>query len=400
MKYVVIVLVLVGLVGTALGQNIGDGPDKIWLPSCPIGTGTECDKSSLFPNPISGPFSQSDSVAIGTIIQKEPIDQDSIRFSLSVDFFLKNYQPFDLITATLHDAPEPQRLPEVFWYNSPVFDEGDLVFVYLKKIEGGYELLPESFALDKHEVRGPPPTIQWTASPSNGVFDQGEKILVSGDVRKLELVKAAKEGKQLDVKLMLLESHDRESMVFSDIMEIGNDGNYKYNLDTSKIPPGKYELEVNYGPSTYGNGITINPNFKIWTPLKQFILGISIDEIQCRENLVLIQKYDSSPACVKPESITKLVERGWTIHTKTERPSEYPNACPPWKFFNETTKSCDVVLPCPDNMIFSDVSQECEFRRTPPPEPVPMKCKSGPAPSDEYYFDEDTCKWKEIENEN
>ena len=36
----------------------------------------------------------------------------------------------------------------------------------------------------------------------------------------------------------------------------------------------------------------------------------------------------------------------------------------------------------------------------PEPEPVPMKCKSGPAPSDKYYFNEDTCDWEEIENEN
>lgn len=27
------------------------------------------------------------------------------------------------------------------------------------------------------------------------------------------------------------------------------------------------------------------------------------------------------------------------------------------------------------------------------PEPVPMKCKSGSAPSDDYYFDEASCDW-------
>jgi len=50
------------------------------------------------------------------------------------------------------------------------------------------------------------------------------------------------------------------------------------------------------------------------TPLKQFKSGIPSDEIKCRNTLILIQKYDGSPACVKPESIPKLIERGgWAI---------------------------------------------------------------------------------------
>ena len=312
MKFLVILLLILGFIGPVFAQSMGDISDKIWLPNCPIGTSTECDQSSLFPDAIALPFFQSDSVAVGTIVEKSSQNQDSIQYSIDVDFYLKNYQPFDLITATLNDPPEPQTLPEVFWYNSPVFNEGDLVFVYLKKNEGGYRLLPESFSLDKHEVRGPPPTMHWNTSPSEDIFDQGEKILVSGEVRKMELVKATKENKQLNAILRLVESDDRDSAVFSDIMEISYDGNYNYFLDSSKIPPGNYELEVNYGPSTSGTEITIEPNFKIWTPIKQHNFGISNKEIQCRENLVLIQKYDGSPACVKPDSIPKLTERGWT----------------------------------------------------------------------------------------
>ena len=50
-------------------------------------------------------------------------------------------------------------------------------------------------------------------------------------------------------------------------------------------------------------------------PLKQFKSGISLDDIQCKDNLVLIQKHDGSPACVKPETKIKLVERGWVKTT-------------------------------------------------------------------------------------
>ena len=49
------------------------------------------------------------------------------------------------------------------------------------------------------------------------------------------------------------------------------------------------------------------------SPLKQFNLGIPIFEIQCKMNLVLTQKYDATPACVTPETLAKLIERGWVI---------------------------------------------------------------------------------------
>ncbi len=53
-------------------------------------------------------------------------------------------------------------------------------------------------------------------------------------------------------------------------------------------------------------------NRGIDSPLKQTQSGISFNEIQCKQNLVLIQKYDGSPACVTESTKTKLIERGWT----------------------------------------------------------------------------------------
>jgi len=47
-------------------------------------------------------------------------------------------------------------------------------------------------------------------------------------------------------------------------------------------------------------------------PLKQFKSGITIEEIKCKDNLRLILKTgNNSPACVKPETIPKLIKRGW-----------------------------------------------------------------------------------------
>ncbi len=48
------------------------------------------------------------------------------------------------------------------------------------------------------------------------------------------------------------------------------------------------------------------------SPLKQFRSGVSLDDIHCKENLVLIMKSSTdSPACVTPDTKQKLIERGW-----------------------------------------------------------------------------------------
>lgn len=54
------------------------------------------------------------------------------------------------------------------------------------------------------------------------------------------------------------------------------------------------------------------------TPLKIFKEGISVKDIVCTEGLQLIIKAeDGSPACVKPDTAQKLIERGWAKITVT-----------------------------------------------------------------------------------
>ncbi|MFB5606451.1 MAG: hypothetical protein ACE5R7_09200, partial [Nitrosarchaeum sp.] len=49
------------------------------------------------------------------------------------------------------------------------------------------------------------------------------------------------------------------------------------------------------------------------SPLKQFKSGVLINDTKCKDDLVLVIKStNSSPACVTPETKTKLLERGWT----------------------------------------------------------------------------------------
>lgn len=69
------------------------------------------------------------------------------------------------------------------------------------------------------------------------------------------------------------------------------------------------------------------PN-NIPSPLVQFNNGIPINEIQCRNSLYLLIKYDNTPACVYTTSVSKLLDRGWAIeklqpeHIKSNTTSE------------------------------------------------------------------------------
>lgn len=70
-------------------------------------------------------------------------------------------------------------------------------------------------------------------------------------------------------------------------------------------------LEFKSPASLYDHEFSIHEKRDILSPLKQFKFGILPSEIKCKTDFKLIQKYDSSPACVKPETKQKLIERGW-----------------------------------------------------------------------------------------
>jgi len=46
-------------------------------------------------------------------------------------------------------------------------------------------------------------------------------------------------------------------------------------------------------------------------PIKQIESGLFPFEIKCKKSLSLVTKHDESPACVKPETIPRLMERDW-----------------------------------------------------------------------------------------
>jgi hypothetical protein len=79
----------------------------------------------------------------------------------------------------------------------------------------------------------------------------------------------------------------------------------------------EYQFEL----VSYQQNVAVNPLSKFDTKQNKLILkspkvqiknGVEPQNILCKEDLELIFKStDNSPACVKPESIPKLIERGW-----------------------------------------------------------------------------------------
>lgn len=94
---------------------------------------------------------------------------------------------------------------------------------------------------------------------------------------------------------------------------------YEYHIDISNSSQIKFIFFMTYDNSL-GGTIEEVPEYCFketmqkldsLSPLKQFKMGVILDKIQCKEHLVLIIKHDGYPACVKPETKIKLIERGW-----------------------------------------------------------------------------------------
>ena len=108
---------------------------------------------------------------------------------------------------------------------------------------------------------------------------------------------------------------DKKHLVF------GSDVNHMQQIIWKFIPT----KAGNYTVEKFSNGIHTSSTFfsvfdsksspkspVLVSPLRQFKWGILQENIQCQTNLILMFKTeDGSPACVKPQTAQKLVERGW-----------------------------------------------------------------------------------------
>lgn len=299
MKYFVIFLVLIGF--TAFYNAYA-----------------ELDKA------ISEPFDNSDIVLVATVVQVTITPDNKTRYDLKVDEYLKGEKPFDLITAVLDDT-KPTNFPKdpLEYFNKPYFEKDNHVFVYLKQDGSTFQMLPYSFTIKKPTVVGPPTVIHATG-PQEYIISQGEEIVISGNIKKSYLYSLEKSGFDSSFSLVVL--NENEEQVVSKKLDINLDGSYSFTFqekDELRIP-GKYSWDIEYHNGGMGGEFIVKTDQKRWTPLKQIQSDIPFNEIQCKDNLILIQKYDGSPACVTPKSAQILYEREWTPTLKISVNREAP----------------------------------------------------------------------------
>lgn len=78
-----------------------------------------------------------------------------------------------------------------------------------------------------------------------------------------------------------------------------------YPISTDQITPSEYVATL----------VVSKVKETLDSPLKQFKSGVSINNTQCKDNLSLVIKSSNySPACVKPETVNKLLLRGWALN--------------------------------------------------------------------------------------
>jgi hypothetical protein len=81
-----------------------------------------------------------------------------------------------------------------------------------------------------------------------------------------------------------------------------------YPVSTKDIQSDEYAAKINITKYVQlEDGVSTTTGLP---PLKQVKLG---QEPSCKSELVMVTKYNGNPACVKPQTREKLIERGWAL---------------------------------------------------------------------------------------
>ena len=90
-----------------------------------------------------------------------------------------------------------------------------------------------------------------------------------------------------------------------------------YPISTKNIQSDEYAAKINITKYVQlQDGVSTATGLP---PLKQVQLG---QEPSCKTGLVMVTKYNGNPACVKPQTREKLIERGWALKDTSENQSE------------------------------------------------------------------------------
>jgi hypothetical protein len=252
-----------------------------------------------------------------TVVENYTLNVD--QYVVDVEEFLKNPQTFDSITVR---QPIIQAGPG---YLGTIggFKIGDRVLFYLDKIDGENTYSPESFLIPKPCV-GKDTLTQ--ARPEfggdftitqNGVKVGYDSIIANKPVLfTYEKDMRTLDGKSFDLMIEISKNNGKNiAVVLSKEIQTGSKPcEWTASAQWGFTPTeGSYNMDINIrenGTITDQShtrfSVTDNMNNKQLSPLEQFKSGVPIEQIQCKQGLMLVKKHDNSLACIKSSSLSEL----------------------------------------------------------------------------------------------
>jgi hypothetical protein len=315
--------------------------------------------------PLLNFYNTSDRVLAGKIISLSQVPTmtgdttqypNQTRYDVQVEAYYKDPQDFKLVTVYGYAKG-------IYYGQDPTYDVGDRVFLYLVKKNGFYQTQFPSFKLDNNcdarpmvpmsvlpfegpEIAGPAGGSPFDFVDSDGskrlTYVVGEKIHINFVATNyLPMVKYATLN-------FLIKTDNDTKLVFNNTKQImlpACDGNVPVSWDFVPENRGSYSVYANMSSSinmggtsllfteprmadgflvkNNPSGVKLDKSPYLLPPLQQFKSGITANDVKCNQGLQLVIKSeDGSPACVKPDSTTKLVQRGWTKEIVTNTSTE------------------------------------------------------------------------------
>jgi hypothetical protein len=245
-------------------------------------------------------------------------------YTVKVEEFLKN--PLDLKILTVKS--QGSRIGG--------FEKDDRVLFYIKSVNDTYVYFPESFRIPQYCNSGnilEAPRIEGGnryVTMQDSMEKENKFIANKPIVSIYEKDMGTLLGKNLDILIHIAKKNNTDDKN-SEITVF----NKEINVSSEKckwIASAEWEFVLEEGEyrkfvSVKENGsdyITYENSFSVISdtinnyisPLNQFKSGVPSKEIQCKIGLELIFKSSNGfPACVKPDTQEKLIERGWAKPT-------------------------------------------------------------------------------------
>src|SRR3989442_4117425 len=275
-------------------------------------------------------YKLSDMVFYGQVLTKERgPGPDWYYYQVKVATYFKNPQTSDTVTVAGHKPGDP-RAPY------PQFEVGDNAIFYIRKTDGINTIYWNSQkagnACDVHSFLGSAPSTEPRIGhvPSTHLYIED----TSGNMPYIPLTNHTAvirdddvwnnypEVRTVSVGLSIQNEYEGK-LVFNktqnlEMQACSGPERIKWNFVPTQIEnyvatvvDDKTKISMIF--EAISNAYASNSQI-ILSPLKQFKSGIAEKDITCRQDFdLLIKIHDNSPACVKPQTAQKLVERGWGL---------------------------------------------------------------------------------------